>query len=224
MEGCNRYRAIRQPAVKLTGFEGALTHHLHGFLVEGTPIPDGTGEIFFGSEGRHIGFRANSPCALCSSLYDRRGGVLVLGDHVGTRFHQGDCSLFLRRRIEPGERPYDAHLGLGIDRAHTEGKSVDAGDHGRDRPSGHKANHIRPGHGAGHQAGQIPPIPEFAVVVENIVSRRHRRGNAKEILLWVFLRHFPSKRLIAKSGGENQIKTLCQQVSLHLGDNRRFRY
>jgi hypothetical protein len=72
--------------------------------------------------------------------------------------------------------------------------------------------------------GQIAAVPELAVIVQDVVGRRHGRRDAEEVLVRVLPCDLLGERLVAEGGGEDQIVALSEEIALDVADVRRFRY
>ena len=207
---------------ELLGLPGALMDFLGDLGIEGTPVPDRSGQEGVGGEAAHVGIVADDIGAACFCGLQGGRSILVHGQDIGTDVKQAVGGIPLGTRVEPGLGPDDAHFGVRVDAFDPQGKGVDAADNFWDREGGNVADDVLLGHLAGDDPGQVAWFIHAAEVGADIVSGLVA-GAVHEDDLRVALGNIDGGIHVAEAGGENQVVAALHQPVDDPGRFRTFR-
>ena len=153
------------------------------------------------------------PGVLCR-LGDRRGAVLVLGEHVDVLAEQALGRLGLRRGITPAGRVDHVGLGVRVDRRRAQLERVDVRDRLGDREGVDVAELVRLGRRSGEDAGQVDRLVHRAEVGAEV--RRHLALDGAALVhdddVGVLLGDGERGVEVAVAGGEDDLRALVDHA------------
>ena len=135
----------------------------------------------------------------------------MLHDHVGALIEQRLGGVSFLAGVEPGVRPDDLDLDVGIDGLRAEDGGVDAHDDFRDRERADVAEHAGLRHLAGDDALNVAALVEPAVIDRHVLVALEA-GGVLEMHVGIFLRHLQRRIHVAERGGEDQLVAGARQL------------
>ena len=193
---------------------GAVENVLHGIDIVRAPVPLWTAEDRVTHELAHVRVVADAEHPTFLGRLLGFGGVLVLGDDVRTLVEQRLSSLALDDRVVPRERPDHVHLRIGVHRADTKRKGIDATD---DLGNGERAgiaDDVALGHQASHHPGKIAGLVHAAKVGGHVPRSLVPRTVFK-VDVGEFLGHLEGGIHVAKRGRKDDVIALLSVLADH---------
>ena len=208
----NRALLHAQPHILAFPLTGLQRANAAGFVI--APMVGHGHDLSGGRELAHVGMVGHHVLAALLHRNRHGGRAGVKGQHIGALIHQQHGGIAFARGVEPFIQPDHAHLRLGIDRAQSQRKGIDALQY----LGNGKARHVTHGwaftHAPCRHTGQIAPFV-IAGIGGSDIGRTLEAGEYLEFHVGKIARHLHGRFHIAKAGGKDDLVALAGQIAQH---------